>query len=115
MGLLRGFESDTVAASRVAVANVDFRFPLRYIQRGSGTAPLFFRTIHSALFVDAGNAWDQASRWGDVRVSAGAEVSADTVVGFSMPLSFTAGVAWRRDPVGRQDGVVVFGRIGRAF
>jgi hypothetical protein len=115
VGLLRGFQSDTVAASRVAIANVDFRFPLRYIQRGSGTAPLFLRTMHSAVFVDAGNAWDQASRWSDVRVSAGAEVAADTVVGFGVPLSFTAGVAWRRDPVGRQDGVVAFGRIGRAF
>jgi len=115
VGLLRGFESDTVIGSRVAVANLDYRFPLRYIQRGSGTIPLFLRTIHSAVFADAGNAWDDTFRWNDVRVSAGAELSVDTVIGFGLPLSFTAGVAWRHDPVGAQDGIAVFGRIGRAF
>jgi len=115
IGLLRGFESDSVAGSRVAVANVDYRFPLRYIERGSGTVPLFLRTIHSAVFVDAANAWDHAFSWNDVRISTGAEVSVDTLIGFGLPLSFTAGVAWRHDPVGRQDGVAVFGRVGRAF
>jgi Tol biopolymer transport system component len=115
VGLLRGFESDSVVGSRVAVANVDYRFPLRYIERGAGTVPLFLRTIHSAVFVDAANAWDGTFRWNDVRVSTGAEFSVDTVVGFGLPLSFTAGVAWRHDPVGGQDGVAVFGRIGRAF
>ncbi len=115
VGLLRGFESDSVVGSRVAIANVDYRFPLRNIQRGAGTVPLFLRTIHSAVFVDAANAWDDAFRWSDVRISSGAEFSVDSVVGFGLPLSFTAGVAWRHDPVGRQRGVAVFGRIGRAF
>jgi hypothetical protein len=115
VGLLRGFEADSVIGSRVAVANVDYRFPLRYIQHGAGTVPLFLRTIHSAVFVDAANAWDRAFSWNDVRISTGAELSVDTVVGFGLPLSFTAGVAWRHDPVGTQKGVAVFGRIGRAF
>ncbi len=115
VGLLRGFESDSVVGSRVAVANVDYRFPLQYIQRGSGTVPLFLRTLHSAVFADAGNAWDDAFSWNDVRISTGAELSLDTVVGFGLPLSFTAGVAWRHDPAGSQDGVAVFGRLGRAF
>jgi Tol biopolymer transport system component len=115
VGLLRGFEPDSVAGSRVAVANADYRFPLRYIEHGSGTVPLFLRTIHSAVFVDAANAWDRSFSWNDVRISTGAEISVDTVVGFGLPLSFTAGVAWRHDPVGRQDGLALFGRIGRAF
>ena len=115
VGLLRGFESDTVAGGRVAVANLDYRFPLHYIQRGAGTIPLFVRTIHSAVFADAANAWDDVFRWNDVRISVGAELSVDTTVGFGFPLSFTGGVAWRQDPVGKQDGVAVFGRIGRAF
>ena len=115
VGLLRGFESDTVVGRRVAIANLDYRFPLRYIQRGSGTIPMFLRTIHSAVFADAAHAWDDSFRWSDVRMSAGAEVSVDTVIGFGIPLSFTAGVAWRHDPVGTQDGIAVFGRLGRAF
>ncbi|MFL6279884.1 MAG: BamA/TamA family outer membrane protein, partial [Vicinamibacterales bacterium] len=104
VGLLRGFEPDTVAGSRVAVANLDYRFPLRFIQRGAGTMPVFLRAIHSAVFADAANAWDDGFRWNDARISAGAELSVDTVIGFGVPLSFTAGVAWRHDPVGTQHG-----------
>ena len=115
IGLLRGFESDTVAGNHAAVTNVDYRFPLQRIERGSGTIPLFLRTIHAAVFADAGNGWNDSFRWHDVRVSAGGELSIDTVVGFGLPLSFTAGVAWRHDPVGTQDGPAAFGRIGRAF
>jgi surface antigen Omp85-like protein/WD40 repeat protein len=115
VGLLRGFESDTIIGSRVAVANLDYRFPLWRLQRGVGTIPMFIRTIHAAAFADAGTAWDDAFKWDDVRVSTGAELSFDTVLGFGFPVSFTTGIAWRYDPVGTQDGVAVFGRIGRAF
>jgi hypothetical protein len=115
IGLLRGFDSDTIVGTRAAVANLDYRFPLWRVQRGVGTIPMFIRTIHGAVFTDAGNAWDDAFRWNDVRLSTGVELSLDTVLGFGLPLSFATGVAWRHDPVGTQDGVAVFGRIGRAF
>jgi hypothetical protein len=115
VGLLRGFESDSVVGGRVAVGNLDYRFPLLRVQRGAGTIPVFIRTIHGAIFADAANAWDEGFRRADVRVATGAELSFDTVVGFGLPLAFTTGAAWRRDPSGRQDGVAVFGRIGRAF
>jgi outer membrane translocation and assembly module TamA len=76
---------------------------------------MFFRTVHAAFFADAGQAWDETFRTSDVRTSAGGELSVDTVVGYWLPLTFTTGVAWRRDPVGHHDGVTVFGRIGKAF
>ncbi len=115
VGLLRGFETDAIIGHRVAVSNLDYRFPIQHVQRGVGTIPVFLRTMHAALFVDAGNAWDDAFRWKDVRVAAGTELSLDTVLGFGLPLSFATGVAWRHDPVGAEDGVAVFARIGRAF
>jgi len=115
VGLLRGFGSDSLVATHAAVVNVDYRLPLFRLQRGIGTAPLFFRTVHAALFADAGHAWDDGFRLDDVRTSLGAELSIDTVLGYWVPLTFTTGVAWRRDPVGTHDGATVFGRIGRAF
>jgi hypothetical protein len=48
-------------------------------------------------------------------VSAGAELSADTLIGYSLPLTFTAGAAWRVDGLRDERGFVAFGRIGRAF
>jgi hypothetical protein len=115
IGLLRGFDEEDVLGTRAVVANADYRVPLKRIGRGVGTVPIFVRTFHGAVFVDAGHAWTEAVRWSDMRLSIGAEVSADTVVGFALPLTFTAGAAWRRDGARGARGVVAFGRIGRAF
>ena len=115
IGLIRGLETDTVIGHHAAVANLDYRFPLRYVQRGVGTVPLFFRTIHAAVFADVGQAWTGRFRSADIRSAAGAELSLDAVVGYTLPVTFTVGVAWRDDPVGARRGPAVFGRMGRAF
>ena len=115
IGLLRGLATDAAVGDHALVGNLDYRFPLRSVERGVGTGPIFFRTIHAALFADAGHAWGDTFRWPEVRVSAGAELSLDTVVGYALPVTLATGVAWRNDPVGARHGVAVFGRIGRAF
>ena len=115
IGLLRGFDQEDVTGSRAVVMNVDYRVPLMRIDRGTGTVPVFMRTLHGALFVDVGHAWTDTVRWGNRRLSVGAEVSADAVLGFAVPLTFTAGGAWRNDGTGKQTGFVAFGRVGRAF
>jgi WD40-like Beta Propeller Repeat len=115
IGLLRGFDDSDLVGQHAAVVNLDYRFPIRRVQRGFGTVPVFLRTIHGAVFADAGHAWNGRARWADVRTSVGAELSFDTVVGFTIPLTVTAGTAWRHDrSTGVQD-VVAFGRIGHAF
>ena len=115
IGLLRGFDEDEVLGSRAAVANADWRVPLWRVGRGAGTIPLFVRTLHAAVFVDAGHAWTQSLRPADLRLSAGAELSSDVVVGFVLPLTFTAGIAVRRDGGEARGRATVFARIGRAF
>lgn len=115
IGLLRGIETDAVVGEHAAVANADFRFPLLTVERGVGTVPVMFRTIHAAIFADAGHAWTGPFRWRDVRASAGAELSFDAVIGYALPITFTTGIAWREVPVPAQRGFAVFGRIGRAF
>jgi hypothetical protein len=115
VGLLRGLDTDGVVGHHALVGNADYRFPLRSLQRGIGTVPVFFRTIHAAVFADAGQAWNDTFRGSDIRVSVGAEFSLDTVIGFALPVTFVTGVAWRDDPVGARRGVAMFGRIGRAF
>jgi Tol biopolymer transport system component/phenylpyruvate tautomerase PptA (4-oxalocrotonate tautomerase family) len=115
IGLLRGFAEDDVTGEHAWAANLDYRVPLLRVERGAGTLPLFLRTVHAALFADAGDAWTSPSRSHDVRASAGIELSLDTVLGYGVPLTFTGGAAWRHDPTGRQNGVAVFARVGRAF
>lgn len=115
VGLLRGFDGSARAGRHVAVANIDYRLPLARIERGVGTLPFFLRTIHAAAFVDVGDAWIRRFLTSDLKVAAGFELSADTVIGYALPVSFSAGGAWRRDPEGRERGFALFGRIGRAF
>jgi hypothetical protein len=115
VGLLRGIDAGTVVGTHVAVINADYRVPLFEVQRGIGTLPFFLRSLHGALFADVGNGWTTAFRLADVRTSFGAELSLDTIVAYTLPVTVTAGAAWRDDPVAHQRGAVVFGRIGRAF
>jgi hypothetical protein len=111
IGLVRGIGDDEVVGLHAAVANVDYRLPLRRVDRGFGTLPIFARVLHGAVFADAGHAWSGAFARADVRYSVGAELSLDTVIGYVLPLTFTTGAAW----VSADRGFTVFGRIGRAF
>lgn len=114
IGLLRGFGESDLIGDHAAVVNVDYRFPLAWVQRGMGTLPFFLRSVHGAVFADAGHAWDDRFRAADVRRSVGAELAFDTVLGSSLGVTIAAGAAWRYDGRGSR-GVAAFGRIGRAF
>jgi hypothetical protein len=71
--------------------------------------------MHGAAFFDAGQAWDIAPHVEDARLSAGGELSLDTVLGFYLPVTFTVGAAWTRDPSAPERHGAIFGRIGYAF
>jgi dipeptidyl aminopeptidase/acylaminoacyl peptidase len=115
IALIRGFEESDLFGNHAAVVNLDYRFPISWVQRGLGTLPFFLRSMHGAVFADAGHAWDDRFRAADTRRSFGGELSFDTVIGYSFGLTVTGGVAWRRAGSGDRGAVVAFGRIGRAF
>lgn len=116
LSLLRGFPADSFAGARVAVLNADYRWPLARPQRGHGTWPLFLHTIHAAIFADAGHAWTRRFRASDIKAAAGAELSADAVAGYFLPLTATVGIGWGRDGADRAStSRVIYLRLGRAF
>lgn len=115
IALLRGFDEGSIAGQHAALANVDYRIPLRSLQRGIGTLPFFLRTVHGAVFADAGHAWTDTARWSELQTALGAELSVDLVISYLQPLTITTGAAWRNDRAAGRSGVVAFGRIGRAF
>ncbi len=124
--MLRGFDGSVTSGDHIAVASVEWRQPLLRIERGWGTVPVLLRTIHGAVFFDAGQAWTSAFRLSDVKTSLGVEGTLDLVAGFALPVSVTAGVAWTRDgeeswgargaasPGGRT-GTSAYFRIGPSF
>lgn len=116
ISLLRGFPSNTFAGSRVALANLDYRFPLSPLQRGIGTWPFFLHTLHAAVFVDAGETWTTSVAASKLKTSAGAELASDIVLGYYFPFTVAGGAAWGHDGARLvRDGVTAYVRIGRAF
>jgi hypothetical protein len=114
--MLRGFDDRVSAGAHIAVTSVEWRQPLVRLERGWGTFPLLLRTIHGAVFLDAGHAWDGGFRLSDVRTSLGAEAALDVVAGFAVRVTLTTGAAWTHDPAaaGRGRGSVYF-RLGPSF
>jgi WD40-like Beta Propeller Repeat len=115
IGLLRGFDPEDVVGAHAAVVNADLRFPLRRVERGAGTWPIFVRSLHAAVFADAGNGWDAAFRAADLRTALGGELSSDTVLVYSFHLTIAGGAAWTHDPVAARDRASFFARFGYAF
>jgi hypothetical protein len=117
LGLLRGFDTDTMIGSAVAVANLDYRFPLVRVERGVRTWPLFLRTLHGAFFTDIGSAGSALGALPAAAVSVGAEIASDLTLGYSWGLTLVAGAAWTHDPgrPDRPDRAALFVRTGYAF
>ncbi|HSK10161.1 MAG TPA: BamA/TamA family outer membrane protein, partial [Vicinamibacterales bacterium] len=114
--LLRGLQDEAYAGSRIVAGSLEYRFPLTRVDRGWRTFPLFLRALHAAVFADGGHAWDSGFDWADFKTSVGAELSLDVVVGFGLPATVSAGVAWARDGAsGRRLDPRPYIRIGRSF
>lgn len=114
--LLRGFPANTFAGRHVATFNADYRFPIARPQRGLGTWPAFLHSLHGAVVFDAGHTWTGDFNRQDMKTSFGAELSANLVVGFGLPVTVTGGVARGRDGAERVgDGTTAYLRVGYAF
>jgi hypothetical protein len=116
VAMLRGVEPLAYSGRRVAGATVEYRVPIVRVERGWRTFPVFLRTLHGAVFADAGHAWNGDFAWGDIKSSLGVEFSADVVAGFGLPLTVAAGVAWARDgATGQRLDPAGYVRLGRSF
>ena len=113
---MRGFPRDTFGGEHAALLNLEYRVPLARPQRGSGTWPLFVRTIHAAAFADAGHVWTTSFRAGDIKSSYGVELSVDAIAGYFLPVTATVGVARGRDGSGKVPGrTMLYFELGHSF
>jgi hypothetical protein len=114
--LMRGFPNDTFAGRHAALVNIEYRAPLARPQRGAGTWPLFMQALHAAGFADVGQVWTTSFRASDTKASFGAELSADTVLGFYLPITASIGAAWGHDGSGNvPDHTRFYLRLGNTF
>jgi Tol biopolymer transport system component len=110
--VLRGYEDGQFRGRRFAGANLEYRFPLSHTQRGWGTAPVFVRHLHAAVFADVGHAWSQDFDWRDVKTSAGFVLGGDFYLFHALPLTGTLGFAHGFSRLGEAK---VYFRAGLSF
>ncbi|HVV81674.1 MAG TPA: LpqB family beta-propeller domain-containing protein [Kofleriaceae bacterium] len=92
-GFLRGYPPRVVAGNTYHLANLEYRQQLAEIERGPSTLPLYLKRVHLGLLVDAGMAYDDTITADRLRVSVGAAIRLDTLIGFYVPGAFELGYA----------------------
>ncbi|MHB8765011.1 MAG: hypothetical protein ACYDA8_11845, partial [Deferrisomatales bacterium] len=104
---LRGYPSRSDRGERVATATTEVRLPLWAVYRGIRDWPLFLGRVHAAAFADAGRTWEGGD--GGWRRGAGAELKADTLLGYYFPTTLVLGYAHGFDRRGQDQVYVTFG------
>jgi Tol biopolymer transport system component len=90
---LRGYPPNAFHGDNALLARLEYRFPLLEVGRGGVSLPLYLRRVHGAVFVEAGEAWDETFRRQDLRRSVGAEARLDLFGSYILPLTLRAGIA----------------------
>ena len=130
---LRGYPVATAGGNGYYLGSVEYRMPLKRLDWGPGTLPLFLRTLHGAAFIDIGDAFDQLSELqvptpirsgGAVApfrpplVGVGAELRLGTIVGWGLSFNTRAGYAiglTRSDYYTPLQAQTLYFRIGSSF
>lgn len=85
---LRGYPVNALRGQRALLASLEYRFPLLNMERGVGNGPFFFRRLHGATFVEAGDAFDDGGAdLSDFRSAGGLEARLDLDAGYFLPLT----------------------------
>lgn len=83
--VLRGYEPGRFVGAQFNRANLEYRFPIWYAERGIQTLPFFLRTLSGAVFADYGGAFDRVDP-DDIleqyHMGVGAELWIDLTLGY---------------------------------
>ncbi len=98
---LRGLPVDALTGTGVISGSVEYRAPLFRVDRGLGTLPIAVRVVHVGLFADFGRTFDKVTldaikdRFFDpFAVGLGAELRADLILAYALPLTLRLGYAY---------------------
>lgn len=103
---LRGYPANKYRGKKVGLATMEYRFPIRNIELGSGNTPFFFKRLYGGAFAEAGNAWDEVFNRKDVKRSVGGEASMDMTLGYFLPVTVRLGLYKALDD--QRDKMMIF-------
>ena len=106
----RGLPSSDLRGEGTILGSVEYRFPLVKNLPGMGTAPLWLKNLHGALFSDGGQAFQRQDvttlietipgrevekfKWNRFSLSAGAEIRSDASLIYAPPLTYRLGYGY---------------------
>lgn len=96
--VLRGYEPAQFIGTSYNLFNLEYRFPIAYVDHGVSTLPAFFRTLSGAAFFDYGGAYDSLDLkkpFDSYHGSIGAELWFDLVLGYYVSGTLRFGYAKR--------------------
>ena len=97
---LRGWPVAATSGDWYYLSSAEYRFPIWRIDRGTGTIPLFIRSMHGALFADIGSAFDDPNAPELPLVGTGTELRMTSIVGWGLPIQARIGYAFALFPSG---------------
>jgi hypothetical protein len=111
---LRGYPEglEELEGRRMRLGSIEYRFPVKRIERGIMTPPMAIHQAYGGVFVDAGAAWNEGRSPQDYRVGAGVETSADVALFYSLRFQLRLGLAHGFDEDGENQ---VYLRVGSSF
>jgi hypothetical protein len=90
---LRGYPAGYFYGDQMHVANIEYRFPIVWIERGYQTLPLFFSRLHAAVYTDIGSAFFGKLTLDQLKTSLGGELRLDGALGYFLPFTLQLGYA----------------------
>lgn len=110
--LLRGYPAREFRGERALSFSVEYRFPLRNVERGRGTFPFFVRRLHGTVFGDLGDAWNEGEGGPSFKSGVGGSLGTDFYLGYYIPVRLQGGIARGLS----EEGItLVFITLGNAF
>lgn len=98
---LRGYPINAFLGRKAALASLEYRFPIKDIESGWSSTPIFLRSVHGAVFAEEGDAWDDKFHDSDFKRAIGAEIRLDTDLAYTLlPVTFRIVVAKGLDKKG---------------
>lgn len=89
---LRGYPANKYRGQKVALATMEYRFPMRNLESGDGNSPFFFKRLHGDVFAEGGHAWDDVFVRSQIKRSIGAEANLDMTLGYFLPVTVRIGL-----------------------
>ncbi|MEW5755189.1 MAG: hypothetical protein AB1810_02695 [Pseudomonadota bacterium] len=99
---LRGYDDGLpqLIGDNMALFDLQWRFPLRRVERTAMAPPIGLSQLSGALFYNTGTVWDEHASPDQWYAGVGGELHSDLILGYLLPLRLTLGYAHGLDEIG---------------